>query len=241
MKEVKYLSAVTLQEQLYNEISEQIKSGKYKPGERIPPELQLSEMYKVSRVTVRNAIQQLVDENLLMKKHGKGTFVKPHIYTEEFFSCGSFTETCLGMNAKPSTRIIECKLCAGESEIIKYFDHNLERCIQIKRVRLVDDIPSIVEVDYFPETFDFLLKNKLEATSILKFVSEQTGMIPTKFKDYFQIVFANKEYANLLRCKLGTPLLEVTQTIRTPDDTIIYVNKQNILTSKYIYAVSSSK
>ena len=75
MQEIKQLNAITLQEQLYNELATQIKSGKYKPGDRIPPELKLSEIYRVSRVTVRNAIQQLVNEDLLIKKHGKGTCV----------------------------------------------------------------------------------------------------------------------------------------------------------------------
>ena len=57
MQEIKQLNAITLQEQLYNELATQIKSGMYKPGDRIPPELKLSEIYRVSRVTVRNAIQ----------------------------------------------------------------------------------------------------------------------------------------------------------------------------------------
>ena len=82
MQEIKQLNAITLQEQLYNELATQIKSGKYKPGDRIPPELKLSEIYRVSRVTVRNAIQQLVNEDLLIKKHGKGTYVKTQVYTE---------------------------------------------------------------------------------------------------------------------------------------------------------------
>lgn len=240
MQEIKQFNAITLQEQLYNELATQIKSGKYKPGDRIPPELQLSEMYHVSRVTVRNAIQQLVDENVLIKKHGKGTYVKAEAYTDKFYSGGSFTDTCLRMNAKPSTHIIECKSCTGEADIQKLFG-NTDELIQIKRVRLVDDVPSIIEVDYFPKSYDFLLKRNLEKTSLLHLVTKETGMHPEKFEDYFQIIFANKEYAELLNCTVGTPLLEVTQTVLTPDNSIIYVNKQYILTSKYIYAVSSSK
>ena len=46
MQEIKQLNAITLQEQLYNELATQIKSGKYKPGDRIPPELKLSEIYR---------------------------------------------------------------------------------------------------------------------------------------------------------------------------------------------------
>lgn len=241
MKPFKPLSAVTLQEQLYNELANQIKSGKFKPGDRIPPELQLSEMYNISRVTVRNAIQQLVEENILIKKHGKGTFVKTPIHTEEVFSGGSFTDTCLRMNAKPSTNIIECKLREGDKNIIDKFQTSSTKFIEIKRVRLVDEVPCIIEIDYFPSEYDFLLNNNLEQLSLLNLVSSKLGIVPTKFEDHFQISFANKEYAKLLNCTIGTPLLEVTQSVIANDDTIIYINKQYILTSKYIYVVRSSK
>ncbi len=102
MKPLKQFCAVTLQEQLHDELFEQIQSGKYQPGDRIPSEMQLSQMYDISRVTVRNAIQQLVDEKILVKRHGKGTFVKVAVHTEGVFTGGSFTDTCLRMNATPS-------------------------------------------------------------------------------------------------------------------------------------------
>ena len=53
-------------------------------------------------------------------------------------------------------------------------------------------------------------------------------MHPAKFEDYFKIIFATKEFAKQLNCIVGTPLLEVTQTVLTPDNSIIYVNKQYI-------------
>lgn len=88
MKALKQFSAVTLQEQLHDELLKQIKSGQYQPGDRIPSEMQLSAMYHISRVTVRNAIQQLVDEDLLIKRHGKGTFVKAVVHKEEVYTGG---------------------------------------------------------------------------------------------------------------------------------------------------------
>ncbi|MEG0274116.1 MAG: GntR family transcriptional regulator [Longicatena sp.] len=241
METFKQLSAVTLQEQLYQELYKQIKSGKYKPGDRIPPELQLSEIYHISRVTVRHAIQQLVDEHILIKKHGKGTFVKTPIHTEEIFSGGSFTDTCLRMHAKPSTKIVECRLCKGDSELIKKLQTDSEMLIEITRVRLVDEVPCIVEVDYFPASFTFLMQENLEHKSLLKLVQQEANLIPSKFEDHFQISFADKQYAKLLNTPTSTPLLEVTQSVMCEDDTMIYINKQYILTTKYVYAVRSAK
>lgn len=150
----------------------------------------VSAMYNISRVTVRNAIQQLVDENILMKRHGKGTFVKGSRHTEEVYTGGSFTDTCLRMNAVPSTKIIECKTNRMSKEITSLFDGDDTQCIEIKRVRLVDDIPCIIEIDYFPIAFQFLLTQSLEKLSLLKLVSSETGsglrILKIIFRSYMQ-------------------------------------------------------
>lgn len=131
MKALKQFSAVTLQEQLHDELLKQIKSGQYQPGDRIPSEMQLSAMYHISRVTVRNAIQQLVDEDLLIKRHGKGTICKSCCpQRRSLYRGGSFTDTCLRMNATPSTMIIECKISPMEKEIASLFTENNEQCIE---------------------------------------------------------------------------------------------------------------
>lgn len=241
MSKLKQLSAVTLQEQLYQELLRNIKNGKYKPGERIPAEMQLSQMYEVSRVTVRKALDQLVKENVLIKKHGKGTFVKVSVHVENVFSGGSFTDTCLRMNAVPTTKIIHRCIQQVDTDIATLLSNTDHQAITITRLRSVNDTPCIVEIDYFQTSFAFLLEDELENSSILQKISDKLGLIPSKFEDHFQIQKANKEFSKLLQLPIGTPILEVTQTVLTADDEIIYVNKQYINTEIYVYAVRSSK
>ncbi len=66
---------------LYASVAESLRSavfsGQWRPGERIPPELELCDRYHVSRITVRRAIQILVDEKLLERRRPTGTFVRP--------------------------------------------------------------------------------------------------------------------------------------------------------------------
>lgn len=238
-KPLNKLSTITLQEQLYNELLKNIKEGVFKPGEMITSELKLSEEYGVSRITVRNSIQQLVDEGYLIKRRGKGTFVKSHIHTEGLYNKGgSFTDNCLQRNAKPSTEIIECKLSIGDPEMLEKLGCTSNKVIEITRIRKVDDIPCIIEIDYFPNTYDFLLTKQIENTSLLKLITKNTGVKPARFIDKFTISYANKEYANYLDCPVRTPLLLVTQNVETASNKIIYINKQYILTTKYIYVKS---
>ena len=189
---------LTLQEKLYNELSNQIKSGKYKPGDKIPSEPQLVNTYEISRVTVRNAIQQLVNDGVSIDKEKAD---------EQIHS-----------------------ILSEKNELVT-----------IKRVRYVDDVPSIVEIDYFSNDYSFLLNENIENTSLMKIIIQKKHVVMSNFEDKFTISYANKEFSELLNIPSGTPLLEITQTVSSPDNQVVYINKQYILTSKYVYAVRSYK
>ena len=66
-----------LYEQLKVALKEDIRNKIYKPGDRMPSEIELEKQYSVSRITVRRAIKELCEENILIRKQGKGTFVAP--------------------------------------------------------------------------------------------------------------------------------------------------------------------
>lgn len=71
---------IPLYQQLADIIRNSITSGELKYGDKIPTEVELSEKYNVSRITVRAAINELVESGFLIKKQGKGTFVsKPKV------------------------------------------------------------------------------------------------------------------------------------------------------------------
>ncbi|MGB4627469.1 MAG: GntR family transcriptional regulator [Erysipelotrichaceae bacterium] len=232
---LKHLSPITLQEQLYSALLQSINNGKYKPGDKLPTEHQLAEMFSVSRVTVRNAIQRLVNEGYIVKKHGKGSFVKEKVYRSKLHFDNSFTANCLKNNAKPSTKIIEATLTAGSDELLNKLKCKSDKLIKLTRIRKVDDIPCIIEIDYLPDRFKFLLSQNLTDTSLTTFIENNTDNIPTKFVDNFSISYSNKVSSEYLKCPLGTPLLKIEQTVLNQDEDIIYLNTQYILTSKYIY------
>ncbi len=229
------LSTQTLQEQLYNELLGKIKSGEFKPGEIITSELKLSEQYDVSRVTVRRSIQQLVDEGYLIKRKGKGTFVKPQIYVEKGIFRNSFTSNCQYNHSNPLTHIIECREVPCSKQISEILDVDDDKIIKMTRVRKVDDVPCIIEVDYLPQSFRFLLDMDMENRSLLDVIADHTDFTLHKYMDKFSICNATKFHAQYLNCPLRTPLLLVKQEVQSEDQKIIYYNEQYILTSKYIY------
>lgn len=85
-----------LYKQLMDIITSQLKNGTYKPGEKIPTEPELAELYQVSRITVRRTIEELCTQGYLVKHQGKGTFVKSPMIFRKFESQKnmSFSESC---------------------------------------------------------------------------------------------------------------------------------------------------
>ncbi|MFY9303770.1 MAG: FadR/GntR family transcriptional regulator [Atribacterales bacterium] len=83
MKSIKKTENLT--SQVFEQLKDQIITGKWKPGYKIPSENELAEIFNVSRMTVREALQALVALDLLEKKRGRGTFVK-NSFTESFIS-----------------------------------------------------------------------------------------------------------------------------------------------------------
>ena len=241
MENLNPLTPVTLQEQLYAELGSKIRHGEYKPGDKLPTEAELSQTYKVSRVTVRAALAQLVNEGALVKRQGKGTFVKSLIHVTDVFSSGSFTATCLAMGTRRTTRILSADYEHVSDRMRGLLGRDDEQAIVVRRIRLMDDEPCIIESDFFPSSYDFVLRQSLVDLSLLDLVREKTGMIPTRFEDQFGIELADVEQARMLRCERGRALLRVLQSVTDSREGVLYVNQQLIVSERYTYAVRSTK
>jgi len=241
MEKLKNDIAIPLYEQLCDTLKEQIKSGLYREGDKIPSEEQLSKTYEISRITVRNALQHLVDEDVLIKKKGKGTFVATAVRVESMNAGNSFTKSCLQINAVPSTKLISQSKEPAEKRIAAILDSEPEeKVICIKRLRLIDDVPAIFEIDYFKQNFDFLLQEDFSGSPLLEVILRNTGIRATSMEDIYEVKHATKEHVKHLKCKIGTPLLLVSQTIFREEDQKLYYNEQYICSERYKYATRSA-
>lgn len=240
MQKLDNRSAIPLYQQLADEIRYAVERGEYKSGEQIPSEDKLREMYGISRITVRKALERLVEDNILIKKHGKGTFVSNTEYVETAGVGGSFTQSCLLMNAVPNTRILLKERGRADTKIASILDvQEGSSIIRIDRLRCVNKVPVILEKDYFLPEYDFLWNIDLEDRSLLSIIREQGGKSPCNFQDVFDVRPASKSQAELLDCPVKHPLLRVSQRVYGTDGSLIYYNEQYILSEQYKYAVNS--
>lgn len=233
--------ALTLQERVEADLLDCIQHGTYAPGEKIPSEHELAASFGVSRVTIRIALSRLVEKGYVVKRQGRGTFVRPTVHVESTLTSGSFTENCIKMGCTPSTRIICACENPADPAIAQMLGTNDSLLVEVRRLRLVDSVPCIVEFDYFPSAYRYLLTTPLEDRSLFSTIEEREKIGIAGFEDLFGIEAASEELAVLLGVEPETPLLKVTETVLDLSGNAIYVNLQFIATDRYTYAIGSRK
>lgn len=135
--------------QLYAQIREKIQSGEYGSGALIPAESEYMKRYEVSRITIRKAFDQLVQEGWIERKQGRGTFVKSG--DPEQRSCmHSFTDQMLSANQNPTTTLmkLEIKLAGAFGRTLPFGDPQM--IVLIERLRKLNDKPAGLVRSYIP-------------------------------------------------------------------------------------------
>lgn len=137
--------------QIRENLREKIHSHEYAPGSMIPTEAELCQLYGVSRVTVRRAVLDLVQEGLLNRGQGKGTFVAENYGLTAVNGVQSFTQELLGLNMRPAAKLLSCKVRKASRSLCEKLELSEdEEVITVSRLRLADNEPCMVEVMNFP-------------------------------------------------------------------------------------------
>lgn len=231
-------SQTPLYRQVADDLNKTLNEGAYRPGDKIPSEDQLCQMYRVSRVTLRAAVKLLVEDGKLKKMHGKGTFVSAPVFMETKAG-GSFTKFCRQIGAVPRTDLLSSEKIPSSPLVARHLgvEAGLPVC-RISRARYINDTAAIFEVDYFRSQDDYILSADVSGSPIADAIKASTGLEAARFEDIFDIARATEEQAIIFRCQANAPLLLVRQTVLTRDRQILYYNEQFILTDRYKYVVS---
>lgn len=140
--------------QLREVVRERIESGEYAPGCPIPSENTLASTYGINRLTVRSALDALVEEGILWRIQGKGVFVVGKRIERDLDNLTGFHKAIEGGRANPSVRILEKGRRKAGSVYAKRLGIDPEDDIFfIRRLNMADDMPISVEHIYVPSEF----------------------------------------------------------------------------------------
>jgi len=228
-----------LYQQLLEDIRRTIETGEYKSGEKIPSEPELSELYSVSRITVRRAVDELCAEGYLIKKQGKGTYVgQPKIRRKmEAEDAQSFTDVCNNNGMKHTVKVTNIQhIPASQTDIQVLGLAPGAMMLYIQRVHSADGDPIMIENNYYPlDRFGFLEKEDLEDGSLFHLLSDKYGINPFGTSSTrIEVVRASAKNAALLNVKVGEPLLHVDACFKDRNNVNIFIGKQYIVGNRYV-------
>ncbi|KRO00425.1 GntR family transcriptional regulator [Companilactobacillus kimchiensis] len=205
--------------QIHNEIRKEIESGKWAVGERIPSERQLSQDFDVSRMTLRQAIQTLVDEGILQRQVGSGTYVASSKVQEKMSGTTSFTEITEGQGKKPSSKTVSYHVADPSiSEIEKLKLHEGSQVLRMERIRYADQQPICFEVATIPIEIVNSLNKKDITSSLYKALEDKAGLKLGDATQTVSAILASEKIANFLNVKRGSAVLRVRQITTLDDD-----------------------
>jgi GntR family transcriptional regulator len=142
-------SPLPLYHQLYELLRGEILSGRWQPGDMLPPESELIERYELSRTTVRQVLDMLVNEGLIYRQRGRGSFVAHPTVEQTLVRIISFTDDMRQRGFESGTEVIASDLVPAPSDIAQRLDIELgEELARIKRLRLADGEPMSVEESF---------------------------------------------------------------------------------------------
>lgn len=202
-------SSVPIYYQLKAIIHKRIKSGEYAEGGIIPSERELAKDFSISRMTVRQALNQMVAEGSLVREKGRGTFVAKHKIQQKNIS--SFSETVRAKGMVPSTKLLYFKKENAEDGVSSIL--NLSRGNQvyvIKRLRYADDIPVGLEQVFIPVIYCPNLEGYQLETSLYQLINEKYGISIDYMDNIIEASVATADERKLLNISTLTPVLRIT-------------------------------
>ncbi len=206
-------SPVPLYFQLQEVLRKKIIRDIYSPGDLIPSEKELQDLYKVSRITVRNAINGLVLEDLLIKKQGKGTIVAfPRMQEDGNSTLKSFTEKMEQLGLKISTEVLDVARIPTPERIAEHLGIKAEEeIIYSKRLRKVDGEPIALFENYI-STGTGVTEHDDFGGSIYKLLEEKYFIKISGAEKVIEAGIARTEDATFLSIMEGDPVLIIRYT-----------------------------
>ena len=224
--------------QLKAELRGAIADHQYQYGEKIPTEVQLSETYGVSRITVRQAVQELCEEGYLVKKQGKGTFVCQRRISRKLENLVSFTQACRANHMEPSSVVLERKagpLTETEAEMFQEFGG--EEYLKICRLRMADRIPVLLENNYFPlPKYQYLLTEDLSG-SLYRALDQHGVRFHVNRDMTLDVVLADGALAKLMNIGTGTPLFNMVGKNYDRENHLVHLGQEYIVCDRYHFSL----
>ena len=231
---------------IYNDLKEKIEEGTYAPQSILPSENILTSRYGVSRNTVRRAIAKLADESYVQSIHGKGVVViyrKPHANLFSFDVVESMKEAAERNNRKYHTKVIHFTTFVVDAYLSQTTGFAIgEEVYYIQRVRYFDDIPMILDNNWFLTRVVPGLTKEIAERSVYEYLEKEVGdtiVTTRRTLTVEKITEIDEKYLSLVDC--GAMAVVTSETYNAAGEMFEYTQSRHRPDMFAFYSVARRK
>jgi GntR family transcriptional regulator len=202
-------SKLPLYQQIYEILRSEILAKNWKPGDLIAPESELTEQYRVSSITIRQALEMLEQDGLIYRQRGRGTFVAHPTLEQSLTHIISFTEDMHRRGSKPGTVVMESGLIPASEDIANKLQIVTgEELAYVERLRLADGEPMSLEESHIIHRYcQGILQHDFAAKSMRLCLEQDFGIRLVSAKQTIRALQAPPNLARSLSLKPGAAIL----------------------------------
>ncbi|MBD8013939.1 MULTISPECIES: GntR family transcriptional regulator [Planococcus] len=225
--------------QVIDRMKQDIAAGVYKEKEKLPSEFELSKTLGVSRATLREALRLLEEDNIIVRRHGVGTFVnsKP-VFTSGIEQLTSVSDMIRQAGMEPGAIYLSTSETLSSEEDIKRFHCTADdTVITIERVRTANGEPVVYCIDKVPSDYlpaDFLGRKE---SSIFTAIEESGDIHISYAVTFIDPTGYHEDASPILECEPETALLVLKQLHYDEDDRLVLYSKNYFRADKFSFHV----
>ncbi len=203
---------VPLYHQLKQILLQAIQQGHYVPGQLIPGERELEELYGVSQITVRRALNDLATEGYIVRQPGRGSFVRTPKVRLQHNRLGGFFDALRDQGFEPESQILQLGRLMGSGRISKRLCVSSDQPLLFIKRLIYADGEALVLVNAHFNVPDGILfsREELESESAIPLLEKKCGISLVRAERTIEATLASDEAAGLLQTEPGAPMLLVT-------------------------------
>ncbi len=238
----KLMVGAALDTPLYKEVkrllTETIRSGEWTPGSAIPAERVLSERFQVAIGTIRKAVDELVQENILIRQQGRGTFVAAHNRDRMMFHFFHIVKSD-GTKVTPSVAMLSFRSAAADGEESERLGiargakiFRIRNCLSLAGQPVIFDTIAIPQA-LFPGLTAARFKNR--PNTIYHLYQTEFGITVVRSAERLRSTLADSESAQILQVNPAAPLLEIRRVAMTFHDVPVEYRRSLVNTAEHEY------
>lgn len=237
MKNLSRSSKVPLYFQLYEILKAEIQEGNWQPGDVLPTENELVKQFELSRATVRQAFEILVNEGKVYRRQGQGTFVSKPALEQNMNRIISFWDDMHQRGLKPGTKVLSSEIVPAAEDVAGILMIEPGQDVaNLIRLRLADDEPLSVEHSSLVYRYcPGILEQDYANRSLRKMLVDEYNIHITYAKQKIRAVPATRAMADLLDVDVEAPLLFIDRVSYTDDGDPIEYLRINLRGDRYAF------